>query len=479
MGATGVFQGRALLDRGPSARVVTSAGWVVGLVVTALVVGTPYLWPAYHSPSLHLILDTVDTCVALLVATLVYGRFVRTRRLQDLLLAEGLLLLAVAGLGMTLLLEMLSGYAAGTVDVWLPVALRTCGAAFVALAGFAGDRPVGEGWARRARWVPWVIIVAALVVFWSVRDRLPVALTEQTAESLQRPHLAGHPLLFAAYAVAAACFFVGSVAFTVQADRQRAGQPDALLQHVGAAFALAGFARVNYMLFPSLYSGWLYTGDVLRTGCYLVLFVGAAREIRQYWSAQAQAAVFEDRRRLARELHDGVVQELGYIRMEAHAIGDPGGAQERILASCDRALDEARAAVDALGGGPDEPLGVMLHRAAHQVAERYHASLEVELDDSVTADPEHRHALVRITREAVSNAIRHGKVSRVSVRLVRDESGRRQLLVQDEGDGFDIGTAQSATGYGLKSMAERARALHGSFDIESDPGRGTTVAVTW
>ncbi|HZL04427.1 MAG TPA: ATP-binding protein, partial [Coriobacteriia bacterium] len=390
-----------------------------------------------------------------------------------------LLLLAVAGLGMTLVLELFSGFEPGTLDVWLPVALRTCGALFIGLAGFVGNRLAGEGWARRSRWLPLIIIVGAFTVLWAVRDSLPVALTEQTAESLQRPHLAGHPLLFGAYALAAVSFFTGSVAFTVHALRRSSAEGDALLRYAGPAFALSGFARINYMLFPSLYSGWLYTGDLLRTASYVVLLVGAATEIQQYWSALAKAAVLEERRRLAREIHDGVVQELGYIRMEAHSVADVS-VQRGLLSSCDRALDEARSAVDALGAGPVEPLSVMLHRAAHQVAERYGASVEVELDASVVAEPEHRHALVRITREAVSNAIRHGDVNRVSLRLDTDERGRRWLLVQDDGRGFDPGTVtHSATGYGLKSMAERAQSIQGTFDIDSSPGRGTTVAVTW
>jgi signal transduction histidine kinase len=320
--------------------------------------------------------------------------------------------------------------------------------------------------------------VVGFVVVWAVRARLPLALTEQTAESLTRPHLAGHPVLFSAYALAAVCFFTGSVAFTLQEHRRGLGASDALLRFVGPAFALSGFARVNYMLFPSLYSGWLYTGDVLRTASYVVLLVGAAREIQEYWSTQARAAVLEDRRRLARDLHDGVVQELGYIRMEAHGVRDRE-VQEGILASCDRALDEARSAVDALGSGPDEPLSVMLQRAAHQVAERYAASVDVSLDESVSAELEDRHVLVRITREAVSNAIRHGKVARVSVSLLWD-GGLRRLVVRDEGRGFDAArVARTASGYGLKSMAERARTLPGSFEISSSPGKGTTVEVTW
>lgn len=465
--------------RGPSVRVMTRGGWLVGLVVTALVIGAPYPWAAYHSPELHLVLDTADTCVALLVAYLLYGRFVRSRSLQDLLLAQGLFLLAVAGLGLTLALELLSGYEPGTLDVWLPVGLRTVGALLVAAAAFAGDRLVSPGLARRSPFLSLAVIGVAFAVLWPVRGRLPLALTEQTAETLTRPHLAGHPVLFAAYAVAAASFFTASVLFTLQERRRASGQSDPLLRYVGAAFALSGFARVNYMLFPSLYSGWLYTGDVLRTASYVVLLVGAAGEIQQYWADRARAAVLEDRGRLARELHDGVVQELGFIRLEAHAIAD-AEARQGILSSCDRALDEARSAVDALGSRPDEPLSRMLHRAARQVAERYDASVEVSLDESVEADPEHRHALVRITREAVSNAIRHGQVDRVRLDLGKDERGVRELVVRDEGRGFDPEVvARTASGYGLKSMAERARSLPGTFHVRSDPGGGTQVAVRW
>ncbi|HET6625434.1 MAG TPA: ATP-binding protein [Nocardioidaceae bacterium] len=473
VGVSGRFRVRVL--RHPSAPALTVSGWIIGLLVTGLILGTPYLGFGYHSPSLHLVLDSIDACVGLLVAYLVYGRYLRSRQTSDLLLAQGLFLLAAAGFGLTVSLEVLSGSRPGTIDVWLPLGIRVLGAVLITASALFSSRRsalVRERWRRSA---PWVLALVAFVVLWLLRDLLPVALDDSPPQSAQRPVITGHPMVLLAHGFTAVCFAVASVAFTAHAVRRH----DELLRWLGPACALAAFARVNYVLFPSLYTDWLYTGDVLRTGCYLLLLVGAAREIRNYWTAHARALVLEDRRRLARELHDGVVQELGYIRAEAHRDPVDGVVSRRIVGACDRALDEARAAVDVLGRGPDEPLGLALRRGAQQVADRYDVQLEVDLDDSVTAVHDQRHALVRITREAVSNAVRHGGARRVHLGLAGDAHGRR-LVVRDDGSGFDPETVpDTGSGYGLTSMRERALALPGSFRIESTPGKGTLVEVTW
>ena len=128
----------------------------------------------------------------------------------------------------------------------------------------------------------------------------------------------------------------------------------------------------------------------------------------------------------------------------------------------------------------DEPLGFVLHRAARELAERYQVDLEVEVDDSISVQPEQQHALMRITREAVSNAVRHGKAERVHVTLSRT-GDRRRLVIQDNGQGFDVGRAVAdSTGYGLVSMRDRARNLPGTFDVdgrhaERDVGDGDVV----
>ena len=455
---------------------LTTAGWVVGVLVTALILFTPYLNFGHQSRSLHLVLNSIDACVALMAAYLVYGRYRREPRLQSLLLSVGLLLLAVAGIGVITAFIVQDGQRVGRLDVWLPVALRATGAVLIAASSMVGNRRLD--WARSGRRSvigPALGLAVFLITVSTQSDRLPQALDPTVSPGMaNEPLIAGHPLLLAAQAFGALCFAVGSIAFAREAVRR----DDELLRWLGPACALGAFARLNYLLFPSVYTDWFYTGDLLRTGFYLLLLVGATREIRQYWTTQAAAAVLEDRRRLARELHDGVMQELAYIRAESQALPLGGERVDRITGACDRAMDEARAAVIALGQAGAESLGYVLHRSARDMAARYGGHLEVELDDSVTADPEQQHALVRITREATSNAVRHGEADRVGIRLHQDRNGR-QLVISDNGHGFDVAEAEAArTGFGLTSMRERAWGLPGSLTVTSAPTR-TEVTVRW
>ena len=88
-----------------------------------------------------------------------------------------------------------------------------------------------------------------------------------------------------------------------------------------------------------------------------------------------------------------------------------------------------------------------------------------------------RHELVDDHRKS-DRAIRHGGADSVRIRLTRTQDGR-QLVVEDDGKGFDADVVSGDGGYGLVSMRDRATGLPGSFEIRSAPGQGTTVAVTW
>ncbi|MFL6002448.1 MAG: sensor histidine kinase [Nocardioides sp.] len=476
LGGTGLDGPRTGTGRPQAARIPTPAvaaiAGALGLVATVIILTSPHLLFGYRNPSLHLALDSVDACIAGLVAYLFYGRFTRSQRMQDALLTEGLALLAASSVGAALV-SATGASQPYTLEVWVPLSLRVIGVLTVTAAAISGDRELVVPSRGRLLLAPLVLAGVVVAFLIAVHSSLPVAVSETIPASAARPVVSGHPLLLAGHAVGALGFVVAAVAFSVQASRR----DDVLLRWLGPACVLGAFSRLHYVLFPSIYSGWIYTGDLFRTGCYLLLLVGAAREIGRYWRSQAELAVLEDRRRLARELHDGLAQELGYIRSEAHLIPADDDVRRRIIDSVDRAADEARTAIDSLGSESDQPLGLLLHRAARQVAERYGGHVVVDLDVSVDATPEQSHDLVRITREAVSNAIRHGRARNIGIGLLRDPTGRR-LVVHDNGGGFSP-DASASTGYGMTSMRERAEHLPGQFHVSSAPGRGTTVVVEW
>ncbi len=220
----------------------------------------------------------------------------------------------------------------------------------------------------------------------------------------------------------------------------------------------------------------LYTGDVFRFTFYVALLVGCMREIWSYWTALSEAAVLEDRRRIARDLHDGVAQELAYISRNLDSIAAEADADavERLRLAVDRAQLESRRAIHALAPPRNQAVELALAEAAVEIAERFRVELELDLVPGVRLSPTRAEALVRIACEALTNAARHSGASRVTLCLERDGSLIR-LRVADRGCGFD--TTVPAGGFGLISMRERARTVGGELRICSTPGRGSEVEV--
>jgi signal transduction histidine kinase len=198
---------------------------------------------------------------------------------------------------------------------------------------------------------------------------------------------------------------------------------------------------------------------------------GPLRRLRTWRSARVDRAVAAERRRLARELHDGVVQELGWIRSAAVRKLD----HDEIVVAADRALADARQLIDGdvRTWSGEEPLVVAVERRVRDVAAGHDVRLHLELDDSTSVATARRQDLVRLAGEAVSNAVRHGGPTAVWVQL---EPGL--LHVRDDGRGFEPDTA-GTQGHGLTSMRERAEELGGRLTVTSTPGAGTTVEVVW
>jgi signal transduction histidine kinase len=259
----------------------------------------------------------------------------------------------------------------------------------------------------------------------------------------------------------------------------RGGRPS---RRTWVAVGLGGLAIAVVLLGPRFDLGnrnvgahALEANAALIFGLVAFLLYGRYCRTRDYWVAEAAAAALNERRRMARDLHDGVVQELGYIR--SRALCQRGPHEEfalEMVACADRALGEARRSLAALTEHRDEDLSSTLERAAMEVGERYGVVVHLSLAIEVPYTPAQREALVRIMREAVSNAARHGAPEAVWVSLKHGE-----LTVWDDGHGFET-TAEARPGsFGLTSMRERAMSVGAVVEVTSSLGEGTQVMATW
>ena len=192
------------------------------------------------------------------------------------------------------------------------------------------------------------------------------------------------------------------------------------------------------------------------------------------------AAVERERRRIARDIHDSLAQDLAFIAARVRALErDPAASVrlDHLAIAATRALEHSRTTISTLTRPLDEPLDAALARNATEVAARHGGHAKLRLQAGVVVPPATRESLVMILREAVANAMRHGRAGSVDVSL--SQQSWLRLRVTDDGRGFDAAAraAGSDAAFGLQSMEERAQALGGGLVVRSAPGAGTTIEV--
>ncbi len=201
----------------------------------------------------------------------------------------------------------------------------------------------------------------------------------------------------------------------------------------------------------------------------------------------AHAAAFEERQRLAREIHDTLGQAFTAILiqlrsaeqtlLDAPELARSAIGQVRALAH--DGLTEARRAVDALRPQPLErfDLATALRRAVVQATLGTPLEVHCTVRGDVYALPiDTATQLLRIAQEALSNTLKYADAQRLTLELVF-EVEQLQLRVQDDGRGFEVEQASAAGGFGLLSMRARAAAIGAQLTISSAPGQGTTLLV--
>jgi len=234
---------------------------------------------------------------------------------------------------------------------------------------------------------------------------------------------------------------------------------------------------------------WIALGGVL-AGCL-------ASAIAERRGAQA---LVRERRRVAAEVHDLIMQDLSLALANARALageaecvpgdaeGVPGDAEgagqaSLVVGAGERALTGARAVVSGLMGDSrrrSEPIVRAIETSAQAAARSTRLIFDADgVPGSARPDRPTREALVHVAREAVTNATKHARANAIEVTL--QYTGQWHLRVRDEGEGFDaeggVDAENGGDGFGLSSMRAQVLALGGVLHISSAAEEGTTVEV--
>ena len=194
--------------------------------------------------------------------------------------------------------------------------------------------------------------------------------------------------------------------------------------------------------------------------------------------------VLEERERIGKELHDGVIQSLFAVGMSLQGLASSSGDAEvarRLEAAVedvDGAIRDLRNYIFGLRPGilADRQLDQALKEMASEFGARTGVVTVVDVDGEVASLLASRAGdVVQLAREALSNVSRHAEATTCRVSLRRGDGGV-VLEIDDDGRGFDVET--TSWGMGLRNLRERVESLGGALEVESTPGEGTTVRAT-
>jgi signal transduction histidine kinase len=207
---------------------------------------------------------------------------------------------------------------------------------------------------------------------------------------------------------------------------------------------------------------------------------------------QEVVATLRERERLARELHDGIGQILGYVGMQAEAAlqwvrkGDGQRAESALGRLADVAREshsDVRESILSLKVDPVQGWSFLqtLGRYLEKYQANYGIRTELTISDRVAEDtfePAAGVQLLRVVQEALSNSRKHGGATNVRVTVDRNGS-RARITVADDGHGFGSSPLEGGDGshFGMTFMRERLQQIGGSMEIDSKPGAGTMLTL--
>ncbi len=215
--------------------------------------------------------------------------------------------------------------------------------------------------------------------------------------------------------------------------------------------------------------------------------IGSAIETARLRQQEGHLLVLQERNRLARDLHDSVTQSLysvvlfaeaGRRKLEAGQTEQATTYLGRVNDTSQQALKEMRLFIHKLRPSllQEEGLARALKHRLKAVEGRSGIDHELIIEGDLDLPPRLEEALYHISHEALNNSLKHARANKVRVSLIRSQE-QVEMIISDDGRGFDTDTAVSSDGIGLKSMRERAEAFSGTVTLQSEPGQGTLVKV--
>jgi signal transduction histidine kinase len=494
------------------------ASFIVLSVITAVVLLVPGLVFVAIASEADLVINTVATLVAGAVAILAWIRFTETRQTDSLLGASAFLVLFAGNAIAQLVLLAGQGPALGfdrsdpgQAPIYLWTAQRLLAAPLLLIAALyaIASRHWPSSRSNRLAGLivlgPATLLLAATALIVLSLDGLPTLIPQPILAALTTPldrldpALVTAPMLITQLTIAA-LYLAAGLGYGWAYERAHSRRPHYAYLSVG--LVVAAFAQVHFAAVPGAYAGLITSGDVLRTSFYVVVFLGVAaaarrdlRDLReantsllQLRAADEERIALEERARLAREVHDGLVQDLWLARLTHGQLNqslegvpqlpaDTHVLSQRMDAILEDALAEARQAVVSLQPQDDATFGSLLLRFVEDYADRFGLEVQCRVEgEPVLLGGQRQAEVLRICREALNNARKHADASLVRVSL-RSDGESAVLIISDNGRGFALDKPPQRGGFGLKSMRERAAAVGGRLTVDSAEMDGTRVTL--
>jgi signal transduction histidine kinase len=416
----------------------------------------------------------VATVLALVFSTvLVWPRRLHVNRADDGVICAGLAVLAALYSASLLLQLLLRDYDGSRFAAVAPAGELAAGVAMLAVGKVPAERWLVPGGGLRA--LSMLSVFTSLAV--AAAGALPFHIHSGWGGGALTVGLATNGASASVLTMATAIAAFGLIAWSAYRVRFRDGKirggVTAWLALGLALFALSALAR----LLPARFlAGGIPLDNMLRVCAAAVMLIAVLRRESVLRLQAARRAALAERQRVARDLHDGLAQDLAFIAAHGSRAGELG---EAMAAAARRALTLTRGVIDDLSDLEDASLPEGLSVLAQEMEDRFGVVVRVELDGPNEVALDISNDLLRIVREAIANAARHGEAANILVAVEQTEIDLI-LRVRDDGRGIGGGVnGQVKYGFGLTSMTERAASTGGRLTVSDVKSGGTELVVVW